>query len=239
MNWIYKTGRFLADLIHPNRCAVCGEFLPFDDCLCDKCVGKLEYIEGGCCPRCGHRVCICDTEEIFYDRCFTFVYYIGAGKKGILSLKSGHNTNFARYFSEHAVDYLRENDLLGALDVITAVPISKERKRETGYNHAYMYAKMIHRLCRVPVNSSLLIKSDKYLVQHDLSAQERKERSLSAFRFSGDTDKVLGKTILLCDDIITTGSTINACAKALKDAGAKAVICAAIASTTYERPKTE
>lgn len=237
MKWIYKAGRFLADLIYPNVCAVCEDFLPFDDCLCEKCEKELEYIESGLCPRCGHRVCVCDKEEIFYDRCLSFVYYENAGKNGILTLKGGHNVNFARYFSGQVVEYLKENDLLDRLDIITAVPITKEKRRDTGYNHAYMYAKMIHRHCGVPVSDFLLIKNNNSLAQHELSADERKIKAFSAFSFIGDKQLVRDKTVLLCDDVITTGSTMNACAKILKDAGAKMVICAAIASTTFERPE--
>lgn len=236
MKWIYRAGRFLADIIHPNRCAVCGEFLPFDDCICTKCEKDLEYIEKGCCERCGHRICLCEKEEIYYDRCFAFVYYENSVKTAVLTLKSGYSVNLARYFADHACRYLADNGLLGEIDIITAVPITKDKRRETGYNHAYMYAKMIHRLCDIPSSDRLLVKKDTDLVQHELSAKERKEKAFGAFEFCGSVSEVIGKTVLLCDDIITTGSTMNACAKALKDAGAKRVICAAIASTAYERP---
>ena len=149
----------------------------------------------------------------------------------MIALKERHGTGFAEYFAIKAAEYLKENGLSDKIDIITSVPVTKRKMRETGYNHAHIYAKMIHRPTGIRVNGKLLIKTDKTLVQHDLSAEERKQRAAKAFRFICDENLVRGKTVLLCDDILTTGSTLSYCAKALKQAGAQNVICCTIAIT--------
>ena len=231
MKWIYKVEAFLLDIFFPNKCPVCDKDIGYDELICRECEKELEFVGDNYCPRCGKTECICQKEEIYYDRCFSFIYYKDAGKNGVLALKERHGTGFAEYFAIKAVEYLKENELSNKIDVITSVPVTKRKMRETGYNHAHIYAKMIHRHSGIPVNGKLLIKTDKTLVQHELSAAERKQRASKAFRFIGDECLVRGKTVLLCDDIITTGSTLNYCAKVLKQAGAENVICCTIAMT--------
>ncbi len=231
MKWIYKVEAFLLDIFFPNKCPVCDKDIGYDELMCRDCEKQLEFIGDDLCPHCGQIKCICEREELYYDRCFSFIFYKDAGKSGVLALKDRHGTGFAEYFAIKAAEYLKENELSDKIDVITSVPVTKRKMRETGYNHAHIYAKMIHRYTGIPVNGKLLTKTDKTLVQHDLSAEERKQRASKAFRFIGDEDLVRGKTVLLCDDILTTGSTLSFCAKALKQAGAKNVICCTIAIT--------
>lgn len=231
MKWIYKVEAFLLDIFFPNKCPVCDKDIGYDELICRDCEKQLEFIGDNFCPRCGQIKCICEREKLYYDGCFSFIYYKDAGKSGVLALKERHGTGFAEYFAIKAAEYLKENGLSDKIDIITSVPVTKRKMRETGYNHAHIYAKMIHRHTGIPVNGKLLIKTDQTLVQHDLSAEERKQRAAKAFRFIGNEDFVRGKTVLLCDDIITTGSTLSYCAKALKQAGAQNVICCTIAIT--------
>ncbi len=234
MRSIYKLLDFIADLFFPNRCPVCDGYIKYDEYICEKCEKELEYADDSYCKRCGQLKCICSSETIYYDAAFSFIYYDGAGKKGIISLKRAKATGFAGLFAEKAVKLLKENDLLSDIDIITSVPVSKRKMRETAYNHAHMFAKMIHRNCDIPVSGKLLSKTDESLVQHELSAEERKQRAAKAYSFTGKEQSVKGKTVLLCDDIITTGSTLNYCSKALKEAGADRVICCTIAMTKFE-----
>ncbi len=230
MRWTFKLWLFVADLLHPNRCPVCKEFLPYDQTLCEKCLSGLVLIGDSICPRCGKKDCIC--ERICYDACLTFIEYEGTGKRGILAMKKPEGASFARHFAAVAAGRLDALGFISDTDIVTAVPTDKQKLRETGYNHAKVFAKYICSETGLNFNGRLLVKNRKALSQHSLNAADRAANAEKAYSFGkGD---VSGKTVLLCDDVITTAATLNSCTKALKEHGAKRVICCTIAGTTLK-----
>lgn len=236
MKWTYRALLWAADLIYPNRCPVCGSFIEYDGTVCESCLDSLEFISDRICPNCGMINCIC-SDMIHYDRCVCFVSYSGKARNGIIALKNSVGANFARYFAGEARTYLTQQELLERIDIVTAVPSTKAKLREKGMNHAAVFAKYICRECGLSFDQGLLVKSEKALEQHTLSAEERRVNAIDSYSFGrGD---VKGSTVLLCDDVVTTGGTFNACAKALKDNGAKNVICCAIAGTNLKSGKTD
>lgn len=238
MKWTSRIYKFLIDILYPNRCSVCGCFIPYDKLICQKCLSELPFIEEPYCESCGKHICKCES-GIIYDKCFSFVYYDGKGKDGILSLKLNNGVGFAEYFADFAKVALEQKGLLSEIDVITAVPATREKLKERGYNQAYEYAKYISRCCKIKASDKLLIKTDNALKQHELSSAQRRERSFKAYAMNDKAADINGRTILLCDDVITTGSTLNACAKLLKEAGAKRVICVVIANRKYTKENNE
>ena len=115
-------------------------------------------------------------------------------------------------------------------DVITCVPQTKKKRRKRGYNQSALLAKQISHELSVPFNELLLFKTRETADQHDLRGKDRLKNLKNAFAAENE-DAVKDKTILLCDDIKTTGATLNECRKTLLKAGAKAVCCATIAVT--------
>lgn len=227
MRWTYRLWLFVVDLIHPNRCPICKEFLAFDKTLCEKCGSGLVWVGDRVCPRCGKKECIC--ERICYDACLTFIEYEGIGKRGILAMKKPEGASFARHFAAVAAKQLDKLGFTADTDIVTAVPTDKQKLRETGYNHAAVFAKYICSETGLHFSGKLLVKNRNALSQHRLNAADRAANAEKAYSFGkGD---VLGKTVLLCDDVITTAATLNACTKALKERGANRVICCTIAGT--------
>lgn len=233
MKWTSRIYKFFIDILYPNRCPVCDSFIGYDKLICEKCIKQLPYIEEEYCIKCGKHDCICGKHKIYYDKCLSFIYYEGKGKDGIMNLKLKCGINFAEYFAEKAVTDLDERGLLSQIDFITATPTTKGKLQERGYNQAFEFAKHISKLCDIKASENFLVKTDSELNQHELSSAERKSRSFKAYALSSKAPSLSGKTILLCDDVITTGSTLNACAKILKKAGAERVICVAIANTNH------
>lgn len=239
MKWTSRVYRFVMDIFYPNRCPVCSKFIEYDKLICESCQSELEYIDEEYCERCGKHECICDKTKIYYDKCFSFVYYMDKAKDGIMNLKLSCGLGFAEYFADYAVETLEQHGLLSQLDIITATPTTADKLNDRGYNQAFEFAKYISKLCGVKASDKILLKTDSELSQHELSSAERKRRAFKAYALSDNAPPLKGKTVLLCDDVITTGATLNACSKKLKKAGAERVICVAIANTRYSEENKE
>ena len=105
-------------------------------------------------------------------------------------------------------------------DIIIPVPIHKKRKHRRGYNQTELVAKEISHQLKIKMGKDVLIKNINTKAQSELSKKERNDNIKGAFKVQ-NLQKIIGKKILLIDDIYTTGSTANECRKILKLAGAK------------------
>lgn len=222
-----------ADFFFPNRCPSCGGFIPYYRYFCDECIKKLEFAEF--CPVCGHNVCECSEHDTIYDGCATLLPYTGVARDGILALKYRSGLNTAKLFVPKLYKKLDDLGYIDA-DIITAVPMTRKRRRLTGYNHAEYIAKKLSQLCGIPTDFRLIGRVETSSFQHDLTREERIEAAKRAY-VPGRIRDLSGKRVILCDDIITTGSTLNACAEVLKGMGAKKVYCGVLAGTFKEKEK--
>lgn len=218
-----KLKLFLLDLLFPNRCPFCDDFIPWDKLACDRCIDKLETTGDELCNTCGKSPCQCGISEIAYDRCYAACYYEGTARKGIISLKSDMGVNSAELFAD--IIYRKIQAFGIAYDLIVPVPMAKKKKVSRGYNQAEIFAKALGERLNVPVCSSALIKVQSEIEQHTLSSAERAENVKRQFS-SNPKISLKNKNIILCDDVMTTGSTINYCTNLLKEMGAKSVTVA-------------
>lgn len=216
----------ISDFFFPNRCALCDGFIPWDRLICSECEDKLT--EENFCFKCGKSPCQCPQGHI-YDGCAALYPYEGGVRDGVLLFKYRRGFNIARLIAPKLANRLIECGFNA--DVITAVPMESSRRRETGYNQSEYIAKLISGKMGVPVDFSLIKKRGNTPMQHYLSAEERKAAADKSYFAGRHHSDITGKTVLLCDDIITTGSTLNACAAVLKKIGAEKVFCAVLAST--------
>jgi ComF family protein len=114
-------------------------------------------------------------------------------------------------------------------DTIISVPLHRQRELNRGYNQSRLISGALSRKLGLPDNSKLLQRVRNTQSQSLLAREERSLNLVDAFAVV-DTSGVKGKNILLVDDIMTTGYTLNECAKALKAAGARTVVGAVVAS---------
>ncbi|MGN0613143.1 MAG: ComF family protein [Porcipelethomonas sp.] len=223
-----KTAAFLLDLIFPNRCPVCDGIIAYDEFVCGSCLNNLEQCridENAVCKRCGKKECICG-EDMMFSRTAVCFYYEDAARAGILSLKDG-SKNFGYYIGILLAEKIKADCVLKCADYIVPVPMSRKRLKERRYNQAKVIAREISDRTGIALLDNVLFKNDSQ-VQHTLSAEQRK-LNVSAF-YSGEND-LSGKKIILCDDVLTTGSTLKRCAQLLIDMNA-AEIYAAVGTTT-------
>ena len=228
-----RSADFLLELIFPNTCPFCGCFIRWNEYCCAECAGSLERTDF--CIRCGSAKCCCETSEIDFDACAAARPYVGKVRRGILELKYHNGFNAAKYLVPEAVKKLDSAGLVTRGCVVTAVPMTEKRRRTTGYNQAEVIARLLAKQTGLKTDFGLLKKLADSPAQHELSAVERAEAASKAYFKGRDSLGIAGKTVILCDDIITTGSTLNSCSKVLREMGAEKVVCAVLASTVIEK----
>lgn len=226
-NPIYKR---IINLFYTNRCPICGSYIRWNELICSECLPTIPYIDGNYCTKCGKDICI-DHDSLFFDKIFCITKYETTAKMGIINLKKGININFAEFFSYKFADILKLEDLDEQIDIVTAVPISKKKQIRTSYNHAEVIANFIAEQINKPTDFKLIKRNNISVSQHTLKRSNRKIFADKSYDVHKNHKDIKNKTILLCDDVYTTGSTMNRCSEILMEMGAKKVICAAIATT--------
>lgn len=199
----------IAHLLFPTRCPLCNCVISSKESSCVKC--KKSY------PK--------NTYSFIIDRktiCFAPFQYKDAYKLAILKLKFSGRKDIANPMSaEMAKEITREKYF--SFDLITFVPLSKNRLKERHYNQSELLAKGVaKRLGNSCMPTLFKIIDNK--PQHTLSKEERKENVKNVYKVV-DKNNVSNKDILLIDDICTTGATLRECVNMLKKSGAKSVVC--------------
>ncbi len=219
----------LRHIFFPPRCACCMQVLPRGIQVCADCAAALHRIKRPICPRCGRsrRHCQCrpSGEAVFYDGCCAPFYYVDAAARGIRQMKFRDRTDSAPFFaSAMTASFLALYPRIRP-DGIAFVPLTRRRERERGYNQAALLAERIAEELGLPL-LDVLVKNRENKIQHDLRFAERLANVRDVYACTAD---MTGRTVLLVDDIKTTGATLNACAAALKEAGARRVFCVSAA----------
>ncbi|MHB2155344.1 ComF family protein [Calditrichota bacterium GD2] len=216
-DWVVEP---VLSFVAPAQCLICGEpLLQSHKVVCQSCYGKISpldpaYLES---LRDEIRTPYFDDLIVCYPFDQTFQYLIHL-------LKYQRQFSVAELFGESLAHFVPLN-----FDLVTAVPLNPARYKERGYNQSELIAKQLSNITRIPLSSNLLIRLRNTQSQTKLSREERKQNVKDAFTINGEVE---GKRILLIDDVITTGSTLNECARELKKNGASWVTAAALATPT-------
>lgn len=223
---------FVLDLFFPNRCPLCGNVINWKLEYCGRCYDELPYTGDELCRGCGNDIsrCSCHENERSFSRCYAAFYYQGSAKGGVVYLKRTKNDVFPRLFAEKTAADINSDALFPKADCIVPVPMSKLKLRRRGYNQAEVLADALAEKLDIPVYCNALIKGESVVAQHKLSANRRKSNAARLYS-AGNTAEIRDKTVIIVDDVMTTGSTINSCAEILLEMGANSVI-AAVAATT-------
>lgn len=209
----------------PNVCASCKTIIDKDEFLCDYCFSMLEYPNfENVCAKCGceRYVCQCKDRKFYFDYLTAPYYNVTVAQRAMYSFKFGRNILFARFFAEKMVLAIKQRFFDTEFDCVTFVPMTQNSKRARGFNQSEILAKHISEILSVPLESGLLYSRRKKRPQHKMPFEKRFANVKDIYKSSACIE---GKTILLVDDIKTSGATLNECAKALKKAGAAQVYC--------------
>lgn len=225
------------NLIYPLHCASCKK--PLDpengDAVCGHCIGSVKRNPAPYCIHCGRSVdtagCVCDDclrSKPAFSKAYSAYIYEGRLKELILQFKYNGKSALAGSLSGLISDFLYDNsDILEGVDVITFVPIGADRMAKRGFNQSKILAKNLSDSYGIPMADHLR-KTKHTENQNELSRDQRLSNLDDAFRVKEGADP-RGLTILLLDDVMTTGATLNECAKALLKHGAADVRCLTLA----------
>ena len=168
----------------------------------------------------------CNSKAHNYDRGMALFAYPGVADS-IYRFKYRGRQEYAAYYGERMAYMLGSRIASLHPDALIPVPIHPSRKRARGYNQAEVLAKEIGRNLNIPVDTTLIKRVRKTAPMKDLSVQERQNNLKKAFKICHNDVKL--STIIIIDDIYTTGSTIDAMAYELRQAGIKHIYFAALA----------
>ncbi len=222
-------------LLFTNKCTYCGKLVNKGETLCENCRDNLPQIKGDRCKYCGAGKdrCKCNKRKMRYDGITSPFYYEDGIADGIARFKFGGRDFMAYHFAKDMAKQVEKDFCDIGFDYITFVPISSFQRRHRDYNQSELLATELAKLLSLPVNNVLekIFDND---IQHESSQHRRKGNVLGVYDVREKAD-VKGKTILLVDDIKTTGATLNECAKILKIRGAEKVYCVTVALTGQEK----
>lgn len=226
-----RAGQALLDLIFPPRCPGCGRL---GELFCHACRAQVEPISGPVCPRCGRPTeqaepcASCRPTASPLERIVSAVVFAGPMRAAIHELKYNNGRALAAPLAVYLVEAWRRADL--AADCIVPVPLHARRQAERGYNQAALLAHGLSRAVGVPLDERLVIRRKATQQQVWLNAAQRRENVRDAFACRGPAN---GRRIVLVDDVCTTGSTLEACAAALRAAGAGSVCALTLARARW------
>lgn len=206
------------DFCLPRRCLFCRGELEDAGPLCPACEAEL--------PRTGAQAV---PSGVRFERCLSPLYYTGALRDSFHRYKFGGRWHYSRVYAQWMWDCLRSRESV-PFDCITWVPISRLRYLRRGYDQSGRLARGVAGHSGLP-RKPLLEKIRNNPAQSGThSAEERRENTQGVYRLRRGAE-VRGKRILLVDDIITTGSTLEEASRVLHEAGAAEVCCLTLART--------
>jgi len=219
------------ELVFPSFCLECEQRLPCRDLplLCSDCLTNIKYINSPCCTCCGapfqagqdHLCSLCMKKIFAFDLARAAVYYHEPVTKLISSLKFNGTLTGLTTLAQLAQSAPKISDL-SEPNIILPVPLHIKRLRERKFNQALVIAHACFPNNRHKIIGNFLLRHRATSPQTSLSGAERRKNLTGAFSLR-NPEQVEDKTILLVDDVFTTGSTVGECAKVLRKAGAKRI----------------
>lgn len=218
----------------PPRCGKCGKILECDSGLCSNCIEDIEFIREPYCQKCGQPFeflelhggkmlcgnCLKNTRSLFRMSRSAFAYN-QSSKSLITDFKFHDKTENAKLLA--LIMWVAGKDIFEAgVDIIIPVPLHYARLIKRRYNQSALIGNELSRLSKISIDYTSLRRIKNTRPQVELSGHERQSNVRNVFNVINNKN-IVGKRVLLIDDVLTTGATLKECAKTLKKAGAKSV----------------
>ncbi len=226
---VQDTLRGFLDAIYPPICLICGRLShgPYPHCCLD-CFDLFEPVGGQCCELCGkpfqvsqvpHLCLVCIKGRPTFNWCRGVFLYRGAVAEALSKFKYGGMIGLLAPLEEALARGISTLHPFPEVDLLVPVPLSLNGRWKRGFNQSYVLAVSAARQLGVEVQADALRKKGGR-TQVGLSARERSRNAAVSFVPGEAIDLVRGQRVLLFDDVYTTGSTVRACARILRSAGA-------------------
>ncbi|RME90669.1 MAG: ComF family protein [Anaerolineae bacterium] len=230
-HWLFRVYAYIwdgVDWLFPPTCGGCNRA---GYRWCPSCADETHPLTGPLCEICGiplpsPGLCTaCKRERPAFRALRSWSAFQGPLRNAILLMKYRFDLGLVCALTEAMLPFL--NALPWPVDLVIPVPLSERRYKERGYNQAELIARSLALARGWECRPETLVRARDTLSQVGLSAKERRENVRGAFR--ADEAHVRGRSVLLVDDVATTGATLSACAQALLDGGATEVYALTLA----------
>ncbi|MBQ6129091.1 MAG: ComF family protein [Lachnospiraceae bacterium] len=217
------------DALFPRICPICNDIVPFGKGdVCPGCEHLLTYCEDPVCEKCGKpvddgaRYCAdCERLRHTYDEGRAALIYDEYMSKSIYRFKYNGKREFAPFYARVITGRLADTIRGWNVEAIIPVPVHKSRLKKRGYNQAKLIAVEISKVLGIPVRDDVVTRAFATDAQKMLGPAERQNNLKKAFKVTQNVVKL--ESVLIVDDIYTTGATVDALASCLKGAGIKRV----------------
>lgn len=210
----------ILNFFFPARCPFCREVTQLGR-ICPHCKDRMERYR---IPP--HLMQINHNTLKKVDRCISFYYYDDIVRQGVINAKIKSCKSFVSAFGEYAAFDFREYFEQNNIDTVVSMPAHRSKFYNKEFDLPQHIAKTVAQLGGVEYNNSLVTKVRRTKNQHNLNSRQRKSNLKNAFRAD---EAAKGKNIVIVDDIITSGNSLEAVAKALKQSGANTVMAVTFA----------
>lgn len=225
------------DWLYPPRCCNCDRrgFV-----LCDECFTKVERLNGKLCYKCGYPIYSrshfcedCRLETPLYTQMRSWTSHTGAAQKAIHELKYKRNLAMGKILAQPLTEIVKKSGW--QIDLVVPIPLSRSRLRTRGYNQAALISRHLAASLNIQHSSNTVKRIRNTSTQIDMDVNKRFTNLLDAFYANPATLKK--RNILVIDDVITTGATMQNCTKALLKAGAENIYCLSVARAILRHSK--
>lgn len=228
-DFVWKAADEVLSLFYPRRCPVCQDAAPLGAKICPECRRKPAFIRGPVCLRCGKEISDARDEYcpdcLAHERTFregiSLMNYDAVGRVSIQGFKYHGRREYGAYYIEEILARYGERIRGWRADAVVPVPCHPSRMRARGYNQAEILARELARGTGLPEIPDALRRTKKTRLQKKLGSEARRRNIESAIEAEPLPDWV--RSVILTDDIYTTGATAEACTRALRHAGAQEV----------------
>ena len=220
-----KVFDIIINALFPNKCIACDSIINRGESLCDYCYSKIERVDNfKNCKRCGLPKKLCECKyRVFHFTAITAPFYNGDIAKAAMYRFKFRKLSFcAKFFAYEMAKAVKSAYFDIGFDGIVYVPMPTAKRLKRGFNQSEELAKQLSRILGINLYYDVLLAKYNPKQQHNMDSKERFKNVKGTYYAN---KKVTGKTILLVDDIKTTGATLDECAKQLLLAGADNVYC--------------
>lgn len=226
----------ITEMFFPRRCPVCGDLVtPRGELICPECIGELHFISEPVCKVCGREILSedeelcgnCKRHRFSFEYGYALMSYNDVAAHSITRIKYTGAREYLDYYGLKSAELYGDRIKAMGIDAIVPIPVHKSRLKKRGYNQAAVLAHIIGSELGIPVYEDALCRNKKTAALKELNAAERLKNLTSAF-YAGDIPEDM-RSVLIVDDIFTTGATLEASTRCLKKAGVEKVYCFALA----------
>lgn len=224
----------MLDIIYPPRCPVCDSVMESGQKVCGPCSGTMVRISGPRCMHCGKPLNGDDMEYCHdcmgqgrsnYIQGLALWLYNRQARQSLARFKYMGRREYAAYYAQEMADGLGEEVCRWNADVLIPVPIHKKRLHKRGYNQAQLLAEEFGKRIGIPVMSDYIMRVKDTRAQKELDDRDRRNNLKKAFCLKEIHKELYNppRCAIIMDDIYTTGSTVEACAGVLLQAGVEEI----------------